>query len=147
MRVNGQICYLWRAVDHEGEVLDAIVTKHRNRHAATAVLRRLLKRFGPANTIVTDKLKSYGAAINGLGVTAVYETSRWKNNRAENSHQPFRKRERAMQRFRSIASLQRFVAIHRQVHNHFNLERHLVSRSEFCRRRNQALAEWRLIAD
>ena len=102
-----------------------------------------MKRHGRAHILVTDKLRSYGAAMKDIGNADKQETGRWMNNRAENSHLPFRRRERAMQRFRSMRSLQKFVAIHSSVQNHFNLERHLYSREKFKLNRTAALAEWR----
>ena len=93
--------------------------------------------------IVTDKLRSYGAAMKQIGNAKRHETGRWLNNRAENSHLPFRRRERAMLRFRRMRSLQKFSAVHASVFNHFNLERHLYSRSNFKLNRTAALAEWR----
>ena len=107
------------------------------------VLRKTMKRFGPPHVIVTDLLRSYGAAMKVIGNADKQETGRWLNNRAENSYLPFRRRERAMQRFRSMLTLQKFVAIHASVHNHFNQERHLYSRANFKLNRTAALAEWR----
>jgi putative transposase len=146
VRINGNIHYLWRAVDQEGEVLEAYVTKSRNRKAAFKFLRKVMKRYGQPKTIVTDKLGSYRAALRTIGNAACQETGRWLNNRAENSHQPLRRRERAMQRFRQMSSLQKFAAIHSSVHNHFNQERHLYSRENFKLNRAAALAEWRLLS-
>jgi putative transposase len=143
VRINGNIHYLWRAVDQEGEVLEAYVTKSRNRKAALTFLRKAMKRYGGPETVVTDKLGSYRAALRTIGNAARQETGRWLNNRAENSHQPLRRRERAMQRFRQMGSLQKFAAIHSSVHNHFNQERHLYSRENFKLNRAAALAEWR----
>ncbi|WP_301943371.1 IS6 family transposase [Mesorhizobium escarrei] len=143
VKINGETFYLWRAVDHEGEVLEAFVSKRRDRKAALKFLRKTMKRFGRPKVIVTDKLRSYGAAMNELGNAESHENSRWLNNRAENSHQPFRRRERAMLRFRQMKSLQKFVAIHSSVHNHFNKERHLYTRCNFKHNRATALAEWR----
>ena len=118
MRINGETYYLWRAVDHEGEVLEAFVTKKRDRKAALGFLRRAMKRYGRPEVIVTDRLRSYRAAMREIGNEARQETGRWLNNRAENSHQPFRRRERAMAKFRSPATLQKFAAVHASVHNH-----------------------------
>ena len=143
MKINGGRHYLWRAVDHEGEVLESYVTKRRDRKAALKFLRKTMKCFGPPHVIVTDLLRSYGAAMKVIGNADKQETGRWLNNRAENSHQPFRRRERAIQRFRSMRTLQKFVAIHASVHNHFNQERHLYSRANFKLNRTAALAEWR----
>lgn len=143
VRINGEIHYLWRAVDHEGEVLEAVVTRKRDKRAALKLLRKLLRRYGNPETIVTDKLKSYGAALRELGVTGHETDGSWINNRAENSHLPLRRRERAMQRFRQMRSLQKFAAVHGSVHNHFNQDRHLYSRQNFKQNRTAALAEWR----
>ena len=120
--------YLWRAVDHEGEVLEVFATKHRDRKAALAFLKRTMKRYGRPEVIVADRLRSYRAAIREIGNEARQVTGRWLNNRAENSHQPFRRRERAMAKFRTPATLQKFAAVHASVHSHFNQERHLHTR-------------------
>ncbi|MEQ3725874.1 MAG: IS6 family transposase [Tateyamaria sp.] len=143
VKINGEMHYLWRAVDHEGEVLESYVTKRRDRKAALKFLRKSMKRYGRPEVIVTDKLRSYGAAMKVIGNAERQETGRWLNNRAENSHLPFRRRERAMQRFRQMRSLQKFSAVHSSVHNHFNQERHLYSRDNFKLNRTAALAEWR----
>ena len=120
VKLGGEMHYLWRAVDHEGEVLESYVTKRRDRKAALKFLKKSMKRFGSPRIIVTDKLRSYGAAMKVVGNGKRQETGRWLNNRAENSHLPFRRRERAMLRFRQMRSLQKFVAVHASVHNHFN---------------------------
>ena len=143
VRINGELHYLWRAVDHEGEVLEAYVTKARNRKAALKFLRKAMKRYGAPDRVVTDKLPSYKAALRDLGIASRRETGRWLNNRAENSHQPLRRREKIMNRFRSMRSLQKFAVVQSSVHSHFNLERHLYRRSDFKENRTQALAEWR----
>jgi putative transposase len=140
---NGVTHYLWRAVAHEGEVLEALVTKRRDRKAALRLLRKTMKRHGRPHVFVTDKLRSYGAALKDLGLPADRETGRWLNNRAENSHQPFRRRERAMLRFRRTRILQKFVAVYFSVHNHFNQERALYSGDKFKANRAAALTEWR----
>jgi putative transposase len=131
VKMNGEVRYLWRAVDHEGEVLEAVVTKSRDRRAALKLLKRVMKRHGRPERIVTDGLRSYGAAMKVIGNADRQEIGRWLNNRVENSHQPFRRREHAMQRFRSMGSLQKFSSVHAAVHNHFNLERHLYPREDF----------------
>ena len=146
MRINGELHYLWRAVDHEGEVLESFVTKRRNRKAALTFLRKAMKRYGCPKVVVTDRLRSYRAAMEVIGNAERQKTGRWLKNRAENSHQPFRRRERAMAKFRSAKSLQKFVSIHSSVHNHFNHERHLRSRQIFKLNRLLALAEWRQLA-
>ena len=143
VKINGETHYLWRAVDHEGEVLEAFVTKKRDRKAALRFLKKAMKRFGCPKTIVTDRLRSYRAAMNVIGNAERQETGRWLNNRAENSHQPFRRREKAMARFRGTATLQKFASIHASVHNHFNQERHLYRRDIFKQNRSTALFEWR----
>jgi len=143
VKVNGERRYLWRAVDHEGEVLESFVTKTRDKKAALKFLKKAIRRYGKPEKIVTDKLRSYGAALKEIGAANRQETGRWLNNRAENSHLPFRRRERAMQRFRRMRSLQKFAAVHASVFNHFNQERSLYSRANFKRNRAAALAEWR----
>ena len=143
VKINGVKHYLWRAVDHEGEVLESIVTKARDKKAALKFLKKAMKKHGRADVLVTDKLRSYGAALRDLGVDDRQETGRWLNNRAENSHLPFRRRERAMLRFRRTRSLQKFVSVHASVTNHFNTERSLSSRAIFKQNRSAALAEWR----
>jgi putative transposase len=145
VRINGETHYLWRAVDHEGEVLESYVTKRRDRKAALKFLRKSMKRHGQPHVIVTDKLRSYGAAMKVIGNADRQETSRWLNNRAENSHLPFRRRELAMQRFRSMRSLQKFASVHASFHNHFNPQRHLYSRNNFKHNRTVALNEWRQV--
>ena len=103
VKINGETHYLWRAVDHEGEVLEAFVTKKRDRKAALRFLKKAMKRYGRPEVVVTDRLRSYRAAMNIIGNAERQETGRWRNNRAENSHQPFRRRERAMAKFRSAS--------------------------------------------
>jgi putative transposase len=125
VRINGEIHFLWRAVDHEREVLEAFVTKRRDRGAALKFPRRAMKEVG-------DEARQ--------------ATGRWLNDRAENSHRPFRRRERAMAKFRSAKSLRTFASIHSSIHNHFNQERHLYSRQAFKVNRSAALAEWRQLA-
>jgi putative transposase len=146
VKVNGKLCYLWRAVDHEGEVLESVVTAKRDKAAALKLLKRIMKKYGRPRKIVTDGLCSYPAAMKEVGIADRQEVGRRLNNRAENSHQPFRRRERAMQRFRSMKSLQKFSSVHAEVHNHFNQERHLVTRQTYKQRRASALAEWRALA-
>ncbi len=138
--------YLWRAVDHEGEVLESFATKDRDKAAALKFMKKIMKRHGCAKTTTTDGLRSYRAAMKELNITDRQEIGRWANNRAENSHQPFRRRERAMLRFRRMKTLQQFASIHASFHNHFNQERHLVSRQTYKERRSAALAEWRQVA-
>ena len=146
VRINGETYYLWRAVDHEGEILEVYVTKRRDRKAALKFLKKAMKRYGSPKMIVTDKLRSYGVAMKMIGNEARQETGRWLNNRAENSHQPFRRRERAMIKFRSAKSLQKFASIHSSIHNHFNQDRHLNNRKNFELKREAALMEWRQLS-
>jgi len=143
VKINGERHYLWRAVDHEGEVLESFVTKCRDKKAALKFLKKSMKRHGRADEIVTDRLRSYGAALGDLGIRNRQQTGQWMNNRAENSHQPFRRREPAMLRFRRMRTLQLFAAVHASVHNLFNQERSLSSRTIFKLNRAAALAEWR----
>ena len=143
VKINGERHYLWRAVDHEGEVLESYVTRKRDRNAALKFLKKLMRRHGRPEAIVTDKLRSYGAAIRDLGNVPHEKDGRWINNRAENSHQQFRRRERAMLRFRQMRCLQKFASVHASIHNHFNYQRSLTSRLHFKEARSAALAEWR----
>ena len=146
VRISGETHYLWRAVDHEGEVLDVFVTKRRDRKAALIFLRKTMKRYGSPKVIMTDKLRSCRAAMKMIGNEAIQETGKWLNNRAENSHQPFRRREYAMARVRDAKTLQTFASVHSSTYNHFNQSRHLVPRHVFKENRSVALAEWRQLA-
>ncbi len=145
VRINGETYYLWRAVDHEGEVLEVLVTKRRDRKGALRFLRKAMKHGRPW-VIVTDRLRAYQTAMREIGNEARQETRRWLNNRAENSHQPFRRQERAMMNFRSAKSLQKFAAVHASIDHHFNQQHHLYSRKNFKLNRSVALAEWRQLA-
>jgi putative transposase len=105
LKIDGRMVYLWRAVDAEGEVLDVLVQSKRNKHAALKLMRKLLKKYAFApERLVTDDLRSYAPAARDLGIEHLHERGRWRNNRAENSHQPTRRRERKMQRFKSAGS-------------------------------------------
>ena len=146
VRINGEMRYLWRAVDHEGEVLESFVTKTRDKAAALTFIKKAMKRHGRPKAIVTDGLRSYTAALNDLGNADRQEVGRWANNRAENSHLPFRRRERAMLRFRRMKTLQKFSSVHAAFQNHFNQDRHLISRDDYKTRRSAALAEWQTLA-
>jgi transposase-like protein len=142
--IGGEQFWLWRAVDDEGEVLDLLVQRRRDKNAAVKLMRKLLKKHGFApDVLVTDKLRSYGAAKVALGLSARHEQGLRKNNRAENSHQPVRRRERKMQRFKSPGSAQRFLSTHAAVHNTFNVQRHLTSRATLRALRGEALQTWR----
>lgn len=107
-----------RAVDREGEGLESFASKTRDKAAALWFIKRSMKPHGKARAVVTDGLRSYGAAMNEIGNASLSETGRWLNNRAENSHQPFRRRERAMLRFRTMKTLQTFSSVHAALHNH-----------------------------
>uniref|UniRef100_UPI00261F644A DDE-type integrase/transposase/recombinase n=1 Tax=uncultured Boseongicola sp. TaxID=1648499 RepID=UPI00261F644A len=152
--INGETHSLWRAVDHEGEVLESNVTKHRDRKAALK-FKTSMKRHGRPHTLVSDKLRSYGAVMKVIGNADRQETGRWENNRAENAHPlpdsgllakhekgPFRRRERAMQRFRSMRCLKKLAAVHAAVYTHFNQECALYTRANFKANRAATLAEW-----
>ncbi|MCT8329338.1 IS6 family transposase [Albidovulum sediminis] len=143
VKINGERHYLWRAIDQEGEVLESFVTKKRDKKAALKFLKKTMKRYDRPHILVTDTLRSYGAALREVGAADRQETGRWLNNRAENSHLPLRRRERAMQRFRRMRSQQMFAAVHASVFNHFNAERSFYSRANFKKNRAAALAEWR----
>ena len=141
--INGKRLYLWRAVDDEGEVLEVLVQSRRNKKAALKLMRKLLKKQGfLPSTIVTDKLPSYGAALRDLGLSRCHDFGGRKNNRAENSHQPVRRRERKMQRFKSAGSAQQFLSVHSSIYNLFNIQRHLISRNTLRQFRDIATTEW-----
>lgn len=141
--IGGKRFFLWRAVDDEGEVLDLLVQRRRDKTAAVTFLRKLLKKQGYApDVIVTDKLRSYGAAKAQIGLSARHEQGLRQNNRAETSHQPTRRRERKMQRFKSPGAAQRFLAAHAAVYNTFNLQRHLISRRTLRLFRANAMKQW-----
>ena len=144
LKIDGRMVYLWRAVDAEGEVLDVLVQSKRNKHAALKLMRKLLKKYAfVPERMVTDDLRSYSAAVRVLGIEHCHERGRWMNNRAENSHQPTRRRERKMQRFKSPGSAQKFLSTHAAVYNTFNLQRHLVSAQTHRVLRTDAMATWR----
>jgi transposase-like protein len=144
VRIAGEPMYLWRAVDHEGEVLDMLVQRRRDTRAARRLMRKLLKKQGfVPKLLVSDKLRSYASAFRRLPLNCPHERGLRKNNRAENSHQPVRQRERKMQRFKSPRSPQRFLNMHAAVHNTFNLQRHRISRSTLRIFRAAAAKQWR----
>jgi putative transposase len=141
--IQGRRMYLWRAVDSEGEILDVLVQPCRDRSAALKLMRKLLSKWGYApRVLVTDKLSSYGCARRELGLSARHEQGIRRNNRAENSHQVVRRRERKTQRFNFAGSAQRFLSTHSAVHNMFNLQRHLVSRRTPRPFRSEAAKHW-----
>jgi putative transposase len=145
VKINGEMRYLRRAVDHEGEVLESFVTKELDKAAALKFIKKAMKRHGRPQAIVTDRLRSYGAAMKEIGNAERQETGGRLNNRAENAHLPFRRRVPAMNRFRRMKTLQKFSSVHASVHNLFNQERHLISREDYKERRTLALAEWRSV--
>ena len=145
-KINGRMVYLWRAVDEEGTVLDVVVQRRRNTKAALRLLRKLLKNHGVKPTrIVTDRLASYGAVLKILGLKHLQDVGGQKNNRAECSHVPIRRRERKSQRFRSVRNAQKLLAAHGQIYNLFNYRRHLISRTTLRKFRDQATTEWNLV--
>jgi len=143
VKINGVQHYLWRAVDHEDEVLESYVTKRRDKSAALKFLRKAMRRYGNPQTVVTDRCPSYGAAMKEIGNKDRQELGRHKNNRADNSHLPFQRRARAMSCFRRMSNLQKFVSTHASLHNHFNLDRHINRRQTFKAHRDVALLQWR----
>ena len=126
-------------------MLESFVTTDRDKAAALKFMKKLMKRNGTAKTVTTDGLRSYRAAMTEISNAEKQEIGRWASNRAENSHQPFRRRERAMLRFRRMKTLQQFASVHASLHNHFNQERHLVSKNIYKARRSAALAEWQAL--
>ena len=147
LKIAGRMVYLWRAVDAEGEVLDVLVQSKRNKQAALKLMRKLLKKYGfIPDRMITDDFRSYGAAARELGIENHHERGQWRNNRAENSHQPTRRRERKMQRFKSPGSAQKFLSTHAAVYNNFNAQRHLVSARTHRVLRDEAMSSWRMAA-
>jgi len=143
IKINGKRMYLWRAVDDEGGVLEVLGQSRRNNKAALKLIRKLLKKQGfLPSAIVTDRLPSYGAALRELGLSRYHDFGGRKNNRVENSHQPVRRRERKMQRFKSAGSAQLFLSVHSSIYNHFNIQRHLISRNTLRRFRDAATTVW-----
>ena len=144
LKVNGRMVYLWRAVDAEGEVLDVLIQSRRNKRAALRLMRKLLKKYAfVPDRLVTDDLRSYAAAAHALGLARRHERGRWRNNRAENSHQPTRRRERQMQGFKSAGSAQRFLSTHAAVQYIFYVQRHLTAARTHRAFRAAAMDTWR----
>ena len=145
--ICGKRHWLWRAVDNEGTALDFLVQSRRNTKAAKKLMKSLLKKQKMSPTlIVTDKLRSYHAAFRELRLTAEHIDNKRENNRAENSHQPVRRRERKMQRFKSPGSAQRFLNVHASTYSHFDLQRHLINRPLFKKLRAGAFSGWKAAA-
>jgi putative transposase len=147
IRIRGKLHYLWRAVDQHGTVLDILVQSRRSAKAAKRFFKKLLKglQYVP-RVIVTDKLRSYGAAKRKILPGVEHRQSRYLNNRAEVSHQPTRRRERQMQRFKSARHAQRFLSSHGPIHNLFQLRRHLLSANDHRAARDRAFQTWRDVA-
>jgi len=147
LKIDGRMVYLWRAVDAEGEVLDVLVQSKRNKQAALKLMRKLLKKYALVpERLVTDDLRSYSAAVRDLGIERRHERGRWKNNRVENSHQPTRRRERKIQRFKSAGSAQKFLSSYAAVYNTFNLQHHLTSAQAHRAQRAESMDTWRTAA-
>ena len=141
--INGDRHYLWRAVDQDGDVLDILVQKRKDKNAALRFVRKLLQGEGRSpNKMMTDKLKSYAAAKQELMASTVYCQDRYANNRAENSHQHTRQHERRMRRFKSPGQAQRFLAVHSQIHNLFRLARHLMRARHYRMFRERSFSTW-----
>jgi len=145
--IRGQRQYLWRAVDQDGEVIDILLQSHRDRHAAARFFRKLLKRSGRVpRRLITDRLGSYRAAHRVIMPSVIHDTTRYANNRAEVSHQPTRRRERHMRRFKSAAQAQRFLAVHDVVRNLFNVGRHRLRARHQRLLRSRAFTTWSAVA-
>ena len=143
VKINGELHYLWRAIDHEGEVLECYVSKRRNKNEALKFLKKTMRKHGAPNEIVTDKLRSYGAALKEIQCSNLQETGIYLNNACEDSHLPFRRKERSMHKFRNGVTLQIFTSIQSQIYNHFNHQRHVQKRDIFKQQRINSLSEWR----
>jgi putative transposase len=148
LKIDGRLVYLWRAVDSEGEVLAVIFQAKRHQQAALQLMRKSLKkRAYIPDQIISDHLRSYGAAARDLGIGKRHVRGRWRNNRAENSHQPTRRRERKMQGFESRRSAQRFLSTYAAVYKTFNVQRNRISATTHRAFRASAMAEWRDAVD
>jgi putative transposase len=145
VKINGELHYLWRAIDHEGEVLECYVSKRRNNGEALRFLKKTMRKRGAPKEIVTDKLRSYGAALKATQCLNLQETGVYINNSCENSHLPFRRKESSVQKFKSGMTLQIFTSTHSQIYNHFNHQRHLQRREIFKQKRSSSLTEWRAL--
>jgi putative transposase len=146
LKIDGRLVHLWRVVDSEGEVLDVLVHTKRNKAAMLKLMRKLLKKYGfiPDN-MVTDDLRSYHAAARELGIEHQHRVGRWRNNRAENPHQPTRRRECKMQGFKCVGSAQKFLSTDTAVHNIFNVQRHLTTAQSHRRFHAAAMGTWRAV--
>lgn len=147
IKIRGELHYLWRAVDQDGDTIDILVQKRRNKHAAARFFRKLLKgQCTSPRRMVTDKLKSYAAARREVMPTVPHWTDQYANNRAELSHEPTRQRERQMRRFKSAGQAQRFLTVHGVVGNLFRLGRHLMRAVHYRELRSKAYCEWRQVS-
>lgn len=143
LKIGGKQFYLWRAVDDEGEVLNILLQSRRNTAAASKFLRRIIKRHQTTpNIVVTDKWRPSISATQEILPSTLHLVGKRLNNRAENSHQPTRRRERKQQRFKSIKSAQQFLSTFTAFYNHFNIQRHLISRTTMKQLRNEMLSSW-----
>lgn len=144
--IAGQQCYLWRAVDQDGDVLDILVQERRDRKAAERFFRKVLRgQENEPRRVVTDGLRSYAPAVRDVLPTAYHDTEKYANNRAENSHQHTRRRERQMQRFKSKRHVQRFLGLHARVGNLFRYGRHLLRAVNHRLFRARAFATWQQV--
>ena len=142
VKINGELHYLWRAIDQEGTVIDCYVSKKRNKREALKFLKKAISKHGVPKQIISDKLKSYKAAMKELNIQHLQDTERYKNNQIENSHLHFRRREKIMNKFRSMRSLQKFISIQSAFQNHFNHQRHIENRDTFKSLRQSSLNAW-----
>ena len=142
VKINGVTHYLWRAVDHEGTVIDCYVSKRRNKRAALKFLKNIVSKYGAPKQIITDKLGSYKAALREINMDQIQETQRYKNNQIENSHLHFRRREKMMNKFRLARSLEKFTNMQSVFQNHFNHQRHIENRTHFKDLRQTSLNVW-----
>ena len=145
VKINGELHYLWRAVDQKGTVLDCYVSKKRDQRTALKVLKKLIKKYGRPHEIVTDKCPSYRAALKEIDLAYVQNITRYHNNQVENSHLHFRRREKMWNKFRSMGSLQKFTSIHATFLNYFNHQRHLENRQTFKDLRQNSVDIWQNI--
>ena len=144
IKIRGQHLYLWRAVDQDGDVIDILVSKRRDRRAATRFFRKMLQhQRQPPWQLITDKLRSYGAAHRETFPCVVHRTGQYENNRAEASHQPTRQQERQMRRFKSIEQAQRFLSVHGPIQNLFRVGRHHLKAHHHRLLRGRAFSDWR----
>ena len=147
LSINGEWRYLWRAVDQDGNTLDILVTKRRDKRAAKRFFRKLLRAHAKPRVVVTDKLRSYGAALKKLLPNTEHRQSRYLNNRAECSHQRTRRRERALQRFKSSGHAQRFLSVFEPLNTHFRPPRHLLKASHYRQKMQECFSAWREVTE